>query len=70
VTRLIVPPQWIKILPAGTPSNESAAVYVCERCGQTRPIHLPASSQDFKYQGLAFSSSHDRCKPKDERILR
>jgi hypothetical protein len=45
-------PEWIMIR-----GNQ----LICDRCGATRPLHLPAAFDDAIMQGRAFSLAHERC---------
>lgn len=38
-------------------------IFLCERCGQTRPVHLPAGiGDDAQKQAEAFAEGHKYCK--------
>jgi hypothetical protein len=49
-------PDWIVV------KYDVFPVFLCERCGETCPVHLPAAVDDFLMQGKAFSESHRFCK--------
>jgi len=49
-------PTWI-VLKGNIPPQ-----FKCERCGDTRPVYLPAAIDDVLKQGQAFAESHKYCK--------
>jgi hypothetical protein len=53
-------PAWINVK-----CDVQPPLLKCERCGETRDIHIPAAMDDFIKQGEAFSESHKYCKKSD-----
>jgi len=55
-------PLWIKIKYFCKPP-----LFVCDRCGATRELHLPDSIDGAIKQGEAFTASHKYCREKNEK---